>query len=72
HFWTQQSNPSSRFARWALTLSQYSYTIEYRKTTAHGNVGALSRLTKEQDQEFDGEKSSDKEDQVCMLRTIGL
>ena len=63
---------ANRLARWALILSQYSYSIEYRSTNAHGNADALSRLTREEDPEFDGEEGSDDEDLVCMVKTIGL
>ena len=33
-----------RMQRWALLLSAYNYTIEYRHTTAHGSADGLSRL----------------------------
>jgi hypothetical protein len=35
---------SPRVMRWALTLSAYEYTIQYREGKAHANADALSRL----------------------------
>ena len=38
------SQASGRIRRWALTLSNYDYTVRYRSSAAHGNADALSRL----------------------------
>ena len=35
---------SARIKRWSLLLGNYEYTIRFRKTQAHGNADALSRL----------------------------
>ncbi len=35
---------SARIRRWSLLLSAYEYTITFRKTEAHKNADALSRL----------------------------
>ena len=35
---------SARIQRWALILSAYSYSIEYKPGSAHGNADGLSRL----------------------------
>lgn len=35
---------ATRLHHWSFYMSQFQYTIEYRKTTEHGNVDALSRL----------------------------
>ena len=35
---------SSRLQRWALTLSAYTYSIEYRSGKSNGNADAFSRL----------------------------
>ena len=59
-----------RLAHWALMSSQYDYTIEYRKTSHHGNDDVLSRLPNGPDVQFDeGEMSTDY-DTVCTVRTI--
>ena len=35
---------SVRIQRWALTLAKYKYNLQFRKSSAHGNADALSRL----------------------------
>ena len=35
---------SARIRRWALYLSMFEYTLKFRRTTAHRNADALSRL----------------------------
>ena len=35
---------SARIKRWSLFLSSYEYTLVFRKTSAHANADALSRL----------------------------
>ena len=46
-FKEQQAIPahaSARIQRWALTLASYEYKLQFRKSTAHSNADALSRL----------------------------
>jgi len=38
------SHSSARIQRWALTLAAYEYTLTARRTDAHANADALSRL----------------------------
>ncbi len=35
---------SARIRRWSIYLSMFEYTLKFRRTTAHGNADALSRL----------------------------
>ena len=63
---------ANRLARWALMLSQYQYTVEYRQTKDHGNADALSRLPSGADTQFDEKESSADTDSIYTIKTIGL
>lgn len=72
-FGQQKATPAlaaNRLARWALTISQYDYIIEYRKTQEHGNADALSRLPAGTDSDFDASEESDDEYSVCSVNNI--
>ena len=43
---------ASRLQRWAIILSAYSYSIEYKPTKQHGNADCLSRLPLDTDSVF--------------------
>ena len=63
---------ANRLARWALTLSQYDYTIEYRKTSDHGNADALSRLPQGEDISFDREEEKEEVSTVLTIKQVSL
>ena len=62
---------ANRLARWALLLSQFDYTIEFRKTADHANADVLSRLPAASDPQFDGEESEDDIETVCAIKEVG-
>ena len=63
---------ANRLARWALMLGQYSYAIEHRRTSAHGNVDDLSRLPVGPDEQFDAEEEEDDINIVNAIKTLSL
>ncbi len=46
---------SSRLAKWAMFLMEYSFTIQYRKGNLNSNVDALTRLREETDEKEERE-----------------
>ena len=52
---------ANRLVRWTLMLSQYNYSIEYRKSTNHGNADSLSRLPAGEDTLSDQEEEKKRQ-----------
>ena len=55
-----------------MTLSQYCYTIEHRKTSDHGNANALSRLPQGEDISFDSEEEKEEVSTVLAIKYVSL
>ena len=60
---------ANRLAWWALTLSQYEYTMEYWSTKDHGNADALSHLPVGSDDDDRNEERADISI-VCNVREL--
>ena len=60
----------NRLARWALMLSQYQYTVEYRQTKDHGNADALSRLPSGADTQFDEKEIASAQSKILAYNLI--
>ena len=63
--------PSSAMGKKVRTLSQYDYTIKYRKTSEHGNTYVLNRLPIEPDAKFDNGEEGKDINTVCLIRSVG-
>ena len=62
-------NPAARLARWFVRLEQYSFKIEYRKGSAHGNADALSRWPlKDSDEDGESEFTDIHVNEVIIVR----
>ena len=60
---------ANHFARWARTLSQYDYLIEYRQSTKHGNADGLNRLPSGPDPAFDKKEGAEDMDSIFTIKT---
>ena len=53
-------------------MNQFDYSIQYRKTSDHGNADVLSRLPAGEDKIFDGEEDDNDTDMVCTSHILSL
>ena len=61
---------ANRAARWALFPNKYNYTLEYSKTSLHGNADALCRLLCGPN-DFHGEENEADVDMFYAVKTVG-
>ena len=75
HWLFSMKNPNNRIARWIEYLSGYTFSIEYRKGSKHGNADSLSRCPNPQDcscSNFDPEELKCGPCNKCKKRAIDM
>ena len=53
-------------------MNQFDYSIQFRKTSDHGNADVLSCLPAGEDKIFDGEEYDNDTDMVCTIHIRSL
>ena len=59
---------AQRLQRYAITLMAYQFDIQYKPTKDHGNADGLSRLSTQQDVEFDKIEDRENAEILCNIQ----